>query len=77
MAYIKVFSVIDKDDTEYLVRASRLSEFLNAVRLFVARCFSYRIYISKPGLRFWIRSAYVDDVLKYNVYEKRGSCVYR
>lgn len=61
MAYIKVCSVVDKDGTEYIVRASRLSEFLNAVRPSVARCYSYRIYISKPALRFWIWSSYVND----------------
>ena len=77
MAHIKVCSVVDKDGTEYLVRASRLSEFLNAVRPSVARCSSYRTSISKPNLGFWIWSAYVNDVLKYNVYEKKGNYVYR
>ena len=77
MAYIKVCSVIDKDGTEYLVRASRLSEFLNAVRPSVARCFSYRTSISKPYHGFWIWSSYVNGVLKYNVYEKKGNCFYR
>ena len=53
------------DGKFYIVRLSKLSEFLNEVHPDIFTCVNIGSHtISKPDLRHWIASSYVDSGLR-------------